>query len=75
MTREECIRKYHHQLWGIMLECSRYKGDCAARSMLEEQLMAKIDACIAKIWSEFNKEAPLENNRHQAPAKPAKPAL
>lgn len=58
MTREECIAKFHHQLWGIMLDMGRFKGDSAARSMLEEQLMKKIDAAIGAIWDKAN-----ENNK------------
>jgi len=74
MTREECIQKFHHTLWGIMLEMGRFRGDCAARSLLEDQLMRKIDTIIGLIWSEFNKVAH-ENNRPRSPENPTKPAV
>jgi hypothetical protein len=62
MTREETITKYHHQFWGIMLDVSRTGATGSARSLLEEQAMRKIDACLSSLWAEFNVVQKAEKN-------------
>jgi hypothetical protein len=52
MTRDECIQKYRHELWGIMLHLSRTGMTGAQRSLLEEQMMKKIDLCLSSIWKD-----------------------
>jgi hypothetical protein len=59
MTREECLAKYHHQAWGIMLDCSRFGGSGAARSIMEDQSMRKLDNLIRAIYDDLSpKPAP-----------------
>lgn len=63
MTRDECINRFHHQLFGIMLDLSRSGLTGAARSMLEDQAMQKIDALIAAIWTESQPRDVRSNNK------------
>lgn len=70
MTKEECVAKFKHQLWGIMLDVSRFSGPGSARAILEEQVMAKISACIGAIWQDCQ---PKVVEAVKAPAKPNGP--
>lgn len=62
MTRDECIHKFKHQLWGLMLDVSRSGSRGAERSLLEDQAMRKIEAMIGAIYSDCQpKEVPSNN--------------
>lgn len=66
MTQDECIRRFHHQLWGVMLDASRSVATGAAKSLLEDQLMRKVDACIGQIWSECQCKCEVESAKKRS---------
>ena len=53
MTQEDFVARYHHALWGIMLDVSRTGLTGSQRSILEHHAMVKIDSCLGEIYREM----------------------
>jgi hypothetical protein len=50
MTKDECIARFHHQLWGVLLDVSRTGAKGGERAALEDVAMRKIDQVIGAIY-------------------------
>lgn len=74
MTKDECINRFKHTLWGVMLDVCRTGTTGSHRAALEDKAMAKIDAVIGAIWEEFHKKVETPKEQVKSPnGQPAQP--